>query len=106
MNKYKNKIGYHNPISSEILFNQITKKTNILWIDTSYHNDNCDSMEYNDPIYPNNPYFSVYLPNSIVEDEDNEKFTTFCLMNTEREVLYFGYSIDDLCHMINNLKPI
>jgi len=81
MNRYGNEYGYHNPILTELLFRRIAKEVDVEWIDTSWHNDQVDSMEYH-PLEGVDKYIQVYLPNSVVNDQDTEEFNDFTVLFT------------------------
>ena len=79
MNRYGNEYGYHNPILTELLFTRIAREVDVEWVDSSWHNDQVDSMEYH-PSEGGKKYVQVFLPNSVVDDQDNEEFNTFTVV--------------------------
>ncbi len=103
MNQYHNIIGYHTPIESERHFNTITEATKIEYLDSSWHNDLCDSMLfYLDE--SEEKFIEIYLPNSIEDSQENEEFNTFQITDETREELFLTTDINEVIKFIKDNK--
>ena len=104
MNRYGNKYGYHNPILTELLFRRIEREVDVAWEDNSWKNDTVDSMHYttkeDDDVHE---FIEVYLPNSVVEDEDSEEYNTFTVTNENRDVLLTTTDIKELTEFLKQI---
>lgn len=104
MNRYGNKYGYHNPILTELLFSRIEKEVEANWEDSSWHNDTVDSMHYTTWCDGDvHEFIEVYLPNSVVEDWDNEEYNAFTVTNENRDVLLTTTDIKELTEFLNKI---
>lgn len=67
-------------------------------VDTSYGNDLCDSIEIDNKIH-------VMLPNSFIDDESLEHFTSFCVRSIDgaQEGELFS-TINEVLEHLNELK--
>lgn len=105
MNKYGNKYGYQSPNLTELLFNRIqrgSEEFNIEWQDNSWHNDLCDSMHFTIKEEVGvHEYVEIFLPNSVVDDEDKEEFNTFFVTNDEQESLLTTTDVDEVIAFVN-----
>jgi hypothetical protein len=104
MNRYGNKYGYHNPTLTELLFRRIEKEVDVKWIDTSWHNDGSDSMQYTVKFTATpmcHEFIEVYLPNSTIEDRWTGEYNTFNVLNERRDVLLTTVDIEELIEFLN-----
>jgi len=104
MNRYGQKFGFHTPQMSELNKNLIESRTKLKFIDSSWHNDLCDSIaseELN---------IQIFLPNSDIEDLDKELFNTCVIVSFDGLTDYSQYEgkqytvneIVDIVNTINN----
>ena len=104
MNAYGKKFGFHTPKLSELNKNLIESLTKVKFIDSSWHNDLCDSIaseELN---------IQIFLPNSDIEDFDRELFSTCSIVFYDGKTDYSPYEdkqftvneIVDIVNTINN----
>lgn len=105
MNKYGNKYGYQSPNLTELLFNRIqigSEEFNIEWQDNSWHNDLCDSMHFTITEEVGvHEYVEIFLPNSVVDDEDKEEFNTFFVTNEQQDSLLTTTDVDEVIAFVN-----
>jgi hypothetical protein len=98
---YGTKFGFHTPQMSEQNKDLIESMTKIKFIDTSWHNDLCDSIA--------NEQFNIqiFLPNSDIEDFDKELFNTFTIVlyDSSDYCEYEGnlYNLNEIVDIINTL---
>jgi hypothetical protein len=107
MNRYGNKVGCHTPKTSEKLFNRIESHTEVKWVDSSWHNDTCDSMEWT--ILDDgkkHKFIQIFFPNSFVNDPSNEEFNTFHIFNENVDSLLQTKDIQEVIEFINTMPTI
>ena len=107
MNRYKNKIGCHTPKTSEKIFNRIVSCTEVDWVDSSWHNDTCDSMEWT--IVDDgkqHKFIQVFFPNSFVDDPQNEDYNSFSVLNEEQDMVLSTTDIEEVITFINTMPKI
>lgn len=103
MNRYGNKVGCHTPNMSSKIYNRINQATSVDWIDNSWHNDACDSMEHH--IVEGEKWIKVMLPNSVVFDESQEEWNTFSVTDENQEELLDTTDIYEVIDFINEMFP-
>jgi len=102
LNRYGQQYGYHTPKRTKNNFLNIVRRTNMEWIDASWHNDLCDSMHHCLlETETEHIYIEIFLPNSEEQDEDNEEFNGFTLTNEKNEILLETEDRVELCDYIN-----
>lgn len=95
-------IGFHTPQMSEENKNLIESMTKVKFLDSSWHNDLCDSIA-NEELN-----IQIFLPNSDVEDFDNEQFNTYTIVSFDGEKEYPQYAdnlytLNEIVDIINTL---
>lgn len=103
MNRYNNTFGYHTPKFSEKLFNIINTSTNVQWEDTSWHNDTCDSIQYD--ILEREKWISIMLPNSIVDDASKELVNYFYVTDENEDEILLTTDIYEVIDFVNAMLP-
>ena len=100
MNRYGKKFGFHTPQMSEQNKDFIESMTKVKFIDTSWHNDLCDSIA-NEELN-----IQIFLPNSDIEDFHRELFNTFCIasLDGEREYPQYEGNLYTLDELVNPIK--
>jgi len=99
MNRYGNEYGFHSIGLTKTNIIKINKGTGIDFIDSSWHNDTCDSVYHELKASPHE-YLQVYLPNSSEYDSDNERYNTYCLMDENSDVLLSTEDINEIINLI------
>lgn len=103
MNEYGNIVGVHTPKSSEIYLNRITQETNLSWVDSSWHNDMCDSIECTDKEAVKKMGFNyIYLPNDSDENLDQLKFNSFSIFDDVNEEHLCTEFIEEIIEFIQS----
>lgn len=105
MNRYGKKFGFHTPQMSVQNKDLIESMTKVKFIDTSWHNDLCDSIA-NEELN-----IQIFLPNSDIEDFDRELFSTCSIVSfdgvdyTQLVKLYEDeqYTVNEIVDIINTL---
>jgi len=102
MNRYGIKFGFHTPKLSELNKKLIESRTKLKFIDSSWHNDLCDSIA-NEELN-----IQIFLPNSDVEDLDRELFSTYSIVSLDGTTDYYQfedkqYTIEELIQFINTI---
>ena len=72
----------HNPKLYKPLMDELLKRLNKEWYDSSYGNDLVASISFNISNDPNDEVITVLFPNSTNEDWDNEEFSNFVIKKT------------------------
>jgi len=100
MNRYGQKLGFHTPIMTEQNKFNIEAETGIKFLDSSWHNDLCDSIANEDL------NIQIFLPNSDVEDLNNEQFNTYTIVSFDGQVQHEEkqYTFEEIVDIINKLK--
>lgn len=100
MNRYGQKFGIHSPTMTEQNKFNIEAKTGIKFLDSSWHNDLCDSIA-NEELN-----IQIFLPNSDVEDFDNEQFNSYSIVSFDGQVQHeeTQYTFEEIVDIINKLK--
>ena len=96
--------GLHTPDLTQQTTNILLANTGIKFMDNSYRNDEVDSLwdEKNGKLI-----MTIYLPNSIVEDEDSGLFNTFTIyVGEEEELVLHTTNIEKVVKYINENKSI
>ena len=94
--------GLHTPDLTQEITNTLLDQTGIKFMDNSWRNDEVDSLwdEKNGKLI-----MTIYLPNSIVEDEDRALFNTFTVyVGEEEELVLHTDSIKEVVKYINENK--
>ena len=102
MNRYGKKFGFHTPKLSELNKNLIESRTKLKFIDSSWHNDLCDSIA-NEELN-----IQIFLPNSDIEDLDRELFSTCSIVSFDGETDYSQfedkqYTIEEVIQILKTL---
>lgn len=79
MNRYGNKCGVCTPQMTELNKYKLESATGIQFEDTSWHNDQCDSIG-NESLN-----IQIHLPNSEDENIDQEEYNTYCISSYDGE---------------------
>ena len=95
MNRYGNKCGVHTPQMTESNKDKLESATRIQFEDTSWHNDQCDSIG-NESLN-----IQIHLPNSEEENIDQEEYNTYCISSYDGEAAHMQhrdrmYSFEEL----------
>lgn len=100
MNRYGQKLGFHTPMMTEQNKFNIEMATEVKFIDSSWHNDLCDSIANEDL------NIQIFLPNSDVEDFNNEQFNSYSIVSFDGEVQHKEeqYTFEEIVHIIKKLK--
>tara|TARA_R100001440_G_C2460727_1_gene109836 strand:+ start:132 stop:440 length:309 start_codon:yes stop_codon:yes gene_type:complete len=72
----------HNPKLYKPLMDELLKRLDKEWYDSSYGNDLVASISFNIPNDPNDDVITVLFPNSINENWNNEEFSNFVIKKT------------------------
>ena len=99
MNRYNNEYGFHTPKLTKKLIQHINEKTNIEWLDNSWHNDLVDSLYYKNT---DGETFFIMLPNGFIQDEDNELFNYFTILDEDGDELKISTNVDEIIQFIIN----
>tara|TARA_R110002096_G_scaffold159396_1_gene325255 strand:+ start:473 stop:793 length:321 start_codon:yes stop_codon:yes gene_type:complete len=102
MNRYGNKVGFHNPEKTEQILNKINSLSDVTWMDNSWHNDTVDSLHYEITDTPHK-FVEIYLPNSDVTNIDEELYNDYSVTNELREELLITEDINELIEFTNRL---
>ncbi len=94
MNRYGKKVGYHSPILTELVLEKINKESTRFFEDSSWHNDNGDSLHCELESEPHR-YIEVYLPSK----EEHEGF--FFVTNEDRDELLISENINEVIVFLN-----
>lgn len=103
LNAYGNKVGVHSPDMSYRNKKLIEEGTGLVFIDSSWHNDACDSISNV------NLDLQIFLPNSEVEDDGVTYLTTFvtsCFSDCDssRYSIDKAFTLEEVIEFIINLK--
>lgn len=95
MNRYGNKCGVCTPQMTELNKYKLESATGIQFEDTSWHNDQCDSIG-NESLN-----IQIHLPNSEDENIDQEEYNTYCISSYDGEDVHMQhrdrmYSFEEL----------
>ena len=106
LNQYNNVFGYHTPEESLKAFNKLKELCpDIDFIDSSWHNEPCDSVEFGKDDQ-NNYQYCLYFPNiwdaSKPTNLDEEDFTNFTI-EINGEHLDFA-TVESLAVALKKLK--
>lgn len=93
LNKYGNKIGFHNPKFTEKCYNILKKEIEI--IDSSWHNDLTDSFSVV------GTGFNISIPNSKINNPKEELFNTFYI-TTFNGNLFQTKNIKEVINYVKN----
>ena len=94
--------GLHTPDLTQEITNTLLDQTGIKFMDNSWRNDEVDSLwdEKNGKLI-----MTIYLPNSIVEDEDRALFNTFTVyVGEEEELVLHTDNVKEVVKYINENK--
>lgn len=93
-------VGLHTPKFTEKCLNRINLETGLKFKDASWGNDCTDSIwsEEND--------ITVYVPNSVEQDADNELFNQFTLVMEEDEFRVDYDTIEEVIQKIKEACPV
>ena len=105
MNRYENEYGCHTPNASKECYDYIVNRMdneNLNWTDSSWHNDLCDSMECTlVETADEHKFIQIMFPNSFIDDDANEFFTTFTIIDEQQEQLVHTSDINKVIDFIN-----
>lgn len=99
MNRYNNEYGFHTPNLTKELCLYINQKTNMEWLDNSWHNDLVDSLYYETN---EGEQFYIMLPNGFIQDEDEELFNYFTILDDNHNELIVSTNVDEIIKYIIN----
>jgi hypothetical protein len=102
MNRYGNKVGFHNPKKTQQILNKINSLSDVTWIDNSWHNDTVDCLHYAITDTPHK-FVEIYLPNSDVTNIDEELYNEYSVTNELGEELLITEDINELIEFTNKL---
>ena len=93
--------GLHTPDLTQKITNTLLDQTGIKFMDNSWGNDEVDSLwdEKNGKII-----MTIYLPNSSVDNWEQELFNTFIIYDSKEEVLLHTAHIKEVVKYINENK--
>ena len=78
-------MGFHTPKMTAQVLERVQEYTeNYDWYDSSYANDLCDSIELE---LSEDNFIKIMLPNSFIDDEDNELFVDFVILDNDQDTL-------------------
>jgi len=104
MNRYGNEVGCHTPALSIKLYRRIESGTEFEWAkweDSSWHNDQCDSMHCYLQEGEGERFLHIFLPNSVVHDPDNEEWNCFTVFDEHQNVLLESTDIEEVIKFVN-----
>lgn len=84
-------------IAHETLMEVLTK-AEINCVDTTWGNDVTASVGVG---VPETDALWIYVPNAMVDDIDNEEFSTFSVCNEDGDILFTSHNIPDVVEFIS-----
>jgi len=102
LKKSSNKnVGYHAPILTKKYLNIINLACELEFRDVSWKNDLADSLCH-DFKTTEDKFITIYLPNSDVQDENEELFNHFTISDENFEPILNSEDINDIINYINS----
>jgi len=91
----------YTPKLTKQVLDYMNRYTDLEWYNSSYHNDECDSIEHE---ISEESFISIMLPNSFIDDADKGYFTSFLIRDTNQDILFETKNINEIINYINNIK--
>jgi len=92
-------MAYHTPKQTKQVLDIINSHTDFKWYDSSYRHDETDSIVYE---VSEDKYIKIMLPNSFIQDEDNECYTDFVITDDNHNVLLVTKDLNEIINYINS----
>jgi len=108
LNVYGNLVGYHTPTATKLVLDIINNTTNLDFVDGSWHNDLCDSLHLEIAYVPNvsHDFISIYIPNSTIDSEEDEKFNKYTILDDNQDTLLITESLQEVIDFLKIFKII
>lgn len=94
-------MAHHTPKLTKQVLDKMNSYTDLKWYDSSYINDECDSIEHE---ISEDKLITIMLPNSFIDDVDKGCFATFIIIEDDLKSQNILFESRDLNEIINHIN--